>query len=73
MKKYFNVQILADIWKRLTSSKLMWVSLGGAFITLARVLFDADITNSVNLIVDAIWAIIVVYLAANNPTTPDQF
>ena len=73
MKKYINIQILADIWKRLTSSKLMWVSLGGAFITLARVLFDADITNSVNLIVDAIWAIIVVYLAANTPTTPDQF
>ncbi len=73
MKKYINIQILADIWKRLTSSKLMWVSLGGAFITLARVLFDADITNSVNLIVDAIWAIIVVYLAANNPTTPEAF
>lgn len=73
MKKYFNRQILADIWKRLTSSKLMWVSLGGAFITVARVLFDADITDTVNRIIDAIWAIIVVYLAANNPTTPEAF
>lgn len=73
MNKYISTDVLKAIWQRLTSSKVMWVSLGGAVITVARVIFDADITDTVNRVIDAIWAILVVYLAANNPTTTDTF
>jgi len=42
-------------------------------LTIARVLFEVEIAPVVDRIVEAVWAIVVVFLATNNSTTPEKF
>lgn len=63
---------LKTIWERLKTSKVAWISLGGVVVTAARIIFGVDIEPTVNKVIESIWAVLVVFLAVNDPTTTKE-
>ena len=71
--KYFNLEIIKTIVKRIFASKIVLGTFFGLIAKAVLMLFETDITPLINNIVDALWSLWILYAAANNPTTPDQF
>lgn len=71
--KYFNWTILKQIVQRIFKSKVVLLALGGAVVSIVKTVFEVDINPIMERIVEVVWALYVVYAAANNPTTPEKF
>ena len=71
--KYLNWEIIKTIIKRIFKSKVVLATFFGLIAKAVLMLFETDITPIVNNIVDVLWSLWILYAAANNPTTPDNF
>lgn len=71
--KYLNWEIIKEMWKRMTSSKVAWMALPGGIAIIVKALLDKDISPQLEGIFGGLWLIISVYVATNNPTNPDSF
>ena len=71
--KYFNLDILKKIGQRIFKSKVVLLALGGAVVSIVKTVFEVDINPIMERIVEVLWAMYVVYAAANNPTTQEKF
>ena len=71
--KYLNWEIIKTIVKRAFRSKVVLLSIAGAVVSVVKTLFEVDINPIVERIVEVLWALWIVYSAANNPVTPDNF
>lgn len=71
--KYFNWEIVKQIVHRAFKSKVVLGSIGGAIATIVWSLLEINVNPIVDRIVEALWALWIIYSAANNPTTQDTF
>lgn len=61
------------VWKRLTSSRVAWMALPAGIAQLWLAIAGRDIAPELNAIFSAIWALLAVFLSANNPTDSEHF
>lgn len=64
---------LKTAWTRLTSSKVAWLSLPLAVAQVWLALSGNDISDQLELIFSAIWAVLSIFLATNNPADREHF
>ena len=60
------------VWKRLTSSKVAWLSLPLAVAQVWRAISGEDVGPQVEIIFGAAWSVRTVFLAVNNPTDKEN-
>ena len=73
MSKYFSLEILNKMWKRLTASKIAWMSVPTGLAMMLKPLIDQDISAQLEMVFGGLWMILSVYLATNDPTDPTNF
>ena len=61
-------QTLLTVWKRLTGSKVAFLSLPMAIAQVWLAVSGQDISQQADVIFSSVWAILGVFLAVNNPT-----
>lgn len=66
-------QGLKEAWKRLTSSKVAWMALPAAVAQIVLAVTGTDISATINTIFAALWSLLTVFLAVNNPTDKQNF
>lgn len=60
-------------WKRITSSKVAWMALPLSLAQVWLAISGQDIGPQVEIIFSAVWAVMAVFLATNNPTDKEHF
>jgi len=68
------VNWLKEVWKRLTSSKVVWMSLPAAILPFVYILTGADaLPVWFESAWAAIWVLLMVFIGANNGGNTDEF
>lgn len=73
MSKYINWDILKTIWKRLTASKVAWMALPAGLAMILTPFLGKDVSPQLEALFAGLWTILSIYLATNDPTTPNSF
>lgn len=68
MKDFF-----VTAWHRLTSSKVAWMAIPMAAAQIWLTVSGQDISAEVTNIFTALWSVVAVFLAVNNPEDHDKF
>jgi hypothetical protein len=66
-------EFIKTAWKRVTSSKAAWLSLPMACAQAWMSISGVNISKQVEIIFSAVWAVLAVFLATNNPTDSGNF
>ncbi|MDD3336956.1 MAG: hypothetical protein PHI98_15855 [Eubacteriales bacterium] len=66
-------EFLGSVWKRITSSKVAWMALPLAGAQMWLAVSGQDVSEEVNVIFGAVWSVLTVFLAVNNPTDKANF
>ena len=67
------MKVIKEIVTRLFKSKVVLATVLGAIAKIVLEVFAKDIQPFMDRVVELLWALWVVFSAANNPTTPDEF
>ena len=65
--------LLKEIWQRLTTSRVAWMSLPAGIAVIVKAILGVDIEPVLEGIFGGLWLIISVFVAANNPTNKEGF
>lgn len=66
-------EFLHTAWHRLTSSKVAWMAIPMAVAQIWLTISGQDISAEVTNIFTALWSVVAVFLAVNNPDDCDHF
>lgn len=64
---------LKMVWQRLTTSKVAWLGLAAGVASILKALFDLDLGEQLEIGAAGLFAIISIFVAANNPTDKNNF
>lgn len=64
---------LKAVWRRLTSSKVAWMALPMGVAQVWLAVSGQDVSKEVDIIFSAVWTMLGVFLATNNPTDKENF
>ena len=67
------MELLKQIWKRLTTSRVAWMALPAGIAVIVKAVLGADVEPVLEGIFGGLWLIISVFVAANNPTNKEGF
>lgn len=65
--------LLKEIWQRLTTSRVAWMSLPVGIAVVVKAILGTDIEPVLEGIFGGLWLIISVFVATNNPTNKEGF
>ena len=62
-----------EAWNRATSSRVAWMALPAAICQVWLAISGQDVSTPVNTVFAAIWSLLTLFLAVNNPTDSEHF
>lgn len=66
-------EFCTQAWKRITSSKVAWMALPLAAAQMWLAISGQDVSEQVEIVFGAVWSVVTLFLAVNNPTDKASF
>lgn len=61
-----------EAWNRMTSSRVAWMALPAAICQVWLAISGQDVSAPVNTVFAAVWSLLALFLAVNNPTDQED-